>query len=897
MQNKTVKRAIAIGVFLISLAMYIVTLPPTLVFWDVGEFMAAAYLLQVPHPPGAPLFLLVAKIFSMIPFASDIAVRMHFISSLTSALTVMFLFLISVRFITLWRGSSESRDDQIAVYGASAIGALILAFSKTFWFNAVEAEVYGFSMFLVSSVIWLALRWFERGHGKQSDAYLILIAYLIGLAVGVHLLAILALFPVMLLVYFRTYEFTIKSFLRFGVVALIVFAIIYPGVVKILPSMLDGEIGGKRSQFFQYIPLIAILGAIYGVYYSVREKKRVLNIAMLSFLMIVTGYSTYTTVYIRANAQPPMNENDPSTMGRLVSYVNREQYGQAPLIDRRWNMTEPDQVEAMSKYRSDFDFLVSYQLDHMYLRYFGWNFVGSAGDFKEAGVKWTLFGIPLFLGLFGAYYNWKKDKKMAFVTTSTFLILGLVLVGYFNMQEPQPRERDYFYVGSFFIFSLWAGFGVLGLIELLKEKLGGIASKPAFVYGALGLALALAPANMLRVNYEEADRSGNYLPWDYSYNLLQSCEQDAILFTNGDNDTFPLWYLQDVEGIRRDIRVVNLSLLNTPWYIDQLKNQTPHGAKKVPISRSDAQIKNIQVVAYEPQTLDLPVPKELLAHYGVTNPDVVSKGAISFQMPHTLDFGNVKGLRVQDIMVLDIIFTTKWQRPIYFAMTVADEGKIGLKDYLEMRGMAFKIIPKQSRAFWENMDEQKTYQHLFSEAKDVSATPQEGFRWRGLQDKSVYLDEDGRRLLMNYRQTFFALGYYYANIKGQPERFSEVLDRMEAVIPRSIHPVPTGLKYDIASFYTVSGDTTKRNEMLNEIIADLRPQAEKETHYDLGRENPYILLMQTYEMMEDYDAADQVLEKIQRVYANEPGLKEFVSDKKAQWNARRSFPEKIPVKP
>ncbi|MBM4168904.1 MAG: DUF2723 domain-containing protein [Ignavibacteria bacterium] len=897
MTSKTLKRTIAIGVFVISLATYVVTLPPTLVFWDVGEFMAAAYLLQVPHPPGAPLFLLVAKVFSMVPFAADIAVRMHFISALTSAFTVMFLFLISVRLIALWRGSPESRDDEIVVYGSSAIGALILAYSKTFWFNAVEAEVYGFSMFLVSSVIWLALRWYERGHGKQSDAYLILIAYLMGLAVGVHLLAILALFPVMLLVYFRTYEFSLKSFLRFGVVALVIFAVVYPGVVKILPSMLDGEIAGKRSELFTYIPIAAILGALYGVYYSVREKKRLLNIAMLSFLMIVIGYSTYTMVFIRANAKPPMNENDPSTMGKLVSYLNREQYGQAPLIDRRWNMSEPEQAEAMSRYRSDLDFFLSYQMNHMYFRYFGWNFIGAAGDYKEAGVKWTLWGIPLLLGLFGAYYHWRKDKKMAFLTTSTFLLLGVVLVMYFNMQEPQPRERDYFYVGSFFIFSLWAGFGVLGLIELLKEKAGEVASRPAAAYGVLAMALLLAPINMVRVNYEEADRSGNYLPWDYSYNLLQSCEQDAILFTNGDNDTFPLWYLQDVEGIRRDIRIVNLSLLNTPWYIDQLKNQMPHGAKKVPISRSDAQIKNIQLVAYEPQTLDLPVPKELLETYRITDTAVVKKGAISFLMPHTLDFGNVKGLRVQDIMVLDIIFTTKWQRPIYFAMTVADDGKIGLKDYLEMQGMAFKLIPKKSRTFWESMDAQRTYEHLFTDVQEISATPRPGFLWRGLQAEDVYLDEDARRLLMNYRQTFFALGYYYANVDGQPARFSEVLDRMDQVIPRSLHPIPAGLKYDIASFYSVSGDTAKRNELLNELVAQFLPRVEEEIRYDLERENPYILLMQTYEMLEDYDAAERVLETIRRVYANEPGLKEFVDDKKAQWNVRKALPKNIPLKP
>lgn len=893
-EHKKSSRIVAIILFVIALATYIRTLPSTVVFWDVGEFMAAAHLLQVPHPPGAPLFLLVARIFGMVPFAQDIAVRMHFISALASALTVMFLYLISVRFITLWRGIPASTYDRIVVYGSSAIGALALTFSKTFWFNAVEAEAYGLSMFLVSSILWLALRWYDKGHGKQSDAYLLLIAYLIGLAVGVHLLAILALFAVMMIVYFRLYEFSLKTFIRFGIVAILVFGIIYPVIVKMFPSLLDGEFRGMRNEFFTYIPIAAIIGAIYGVYHSTKTKKRVLNIAMLSFLFIVLGYSTYALVYIRSNAQPPMNENDPSTMSRLVSYLNREQYGDAPILDRRWNTMEREQAEALSRYKSDFEYFIKYQLNHMYLRYFGWNFIGTEGDFKEAGVKWTLFGIPLLLGLFGAYHHWSRDKKMAFVATTMFVILGVALVVYFNMQEPQPRERDYFYVGSFFIFALWIGIGVLGLIDTLKEKFFSSQSAPLASYAVLGLAILFVPLNMARVNFNEADRTGNYLAWDYSYNLLQSCEEDAILITNGDNDTFPLWYLQDVEGIRRDIRVVNLSLLNTSWYIDQLKNQEPHGAKKVPISRPDHQIKNIQPMAYEPQTLELPVPREILEQFRVTDTEVLKKGSISFLLPHTMEYGNVKGIRVQDLMVLDIVFTSKWQRPIYFAMTVADEGKIGLRDYLQMQGLAFKLVPKKSSVFWYNMDEEQMRKYLFTDLKEISRTPQVGFLWRGLNDKSVYFDEDSRRLLMNYRQAFFSLGYYYANVRNEPSRFSEVLDRMDEVIPRSVIPIPAGLKFDIANFYNMSGNTALTEEYVREIIDEVKPVVDREDYAILGKENPYILLLQSYELLNEFDEAEKVLEKIQRVYAKEPGLKEFVSEKRAQWGMGSNLQQQKP---
>ncbi|MGH2567645.1 MAG: glycosyltransferase family 117 protein, partial [Bacteroidota bacterium] len=537
------------------------------------------------------------------------------------------------------------------IYGSSAIGALSLTFSKTFWFNAVEAEVYGLSMLFVSAILWLGLRWYERADWERSDVYLILIAYLIGLSVGVHLLALLALFSVMLLFYFRYYKFSVESFLKFGVVAVLVFGVIYPGVVKWFPSLLDGELGGTQSDVFTMIPILAFAGALYGIYWSVKTHHRVVHVALLSFVCIVLGYSTYAVVYIRANAQPPMNENDPSTLTRLVSYLNREQYGTAPLLERRYSR-EQEHVENFQKYTSDFDFLWRYQMNHMFLRYLGWNYIGTEGDWKEAGVSWKqLYGIPFFLGILGAFHHWRKDKKMAFVATAFFLVMGVVMVLYFNMQEPQPRERDYFYVGSFFIVSLWIGMGVLSLIELVKEKFGESKSATPAGYAILAAAFLLVPMNMLRTNYHEADRTGNLVAYDYSYNTLQSCEQDAILFTNGDNDTFPLWYLQDVEGVRRDIRIVNLSLLNTNWYIKQLKHEEPHGAKKVPVSIADPMIENIQpLIPFEPRQYEIAVPQEALQHHAVTDTSITNRRAIPFFFPSTLQYGEYKGIRVQDIM-------------------------------------------------------------------------------------------------------------------------------------------------------------------------------------------------------------------------------------------------------
>jgi hypothetical protein len=322
MEHKKLNRIVAGGVFLVSLITYGITLSPTVAFWDVGEFCAAAFSLQVPHPPGAPLFLLLARVVSMVPFVSDIAVRMHFVSGFASALTCGLLYLLSVRFVVMWRGVPATTYDRIVVYGSAIVGSLSLTFSPTFWFNAVEAEVYGVSMLFVGGIIWLGMRWYERADDRRGDMYLLLIAYLVGLSVGVHLLAILALFPVMLFYYFRYNEFSVLSFA--GVAAMIIFGIVYPGIVKELPSLLDGEFGGKKSELIIFIPIAFLAAALYGIYYSMKTQNRVMNIALLSSLFIVLGYSTYTMVYIRANAQPPMNENDPSTMTRLVSYLNQQ---------------------------------------------------------------------------------------------------------------------------------------------------------------------------------------------------------------------------------------------------------------------------------------------------------------------------------------------------------------------------------------------------------------------------------------------------------------------------------------------------------------------------------------------------------------------------------------------
>ncbi len=907
MEHKMINRIIAFSVFLASLAVYIKTLSPTVVFWDVGEFCAAAYLLQVPHPPGAPLFLLIARLSSMISIITDIAVRMHILSALGAAVTCGLLYLIIVDLMVMSRGIPSALNEKFFVYGSAFIGAMSLAFTQTFWFNAVEAEVYGLSMTFVSLVILLGLRWYERADTDSGDRFILLIAYIVGLSVGVHLLAVLTIFPVMMLWYFRyNVKFEINSFLKFGVVAVIIFFVIYPGVVKILPSMLDGEIGGSKSEIITIIPVVLLIGAIYGVYYSVREKKRFLNVAFLSFLLIVLGYSTYIMVYIRANANPPMNENDPSNLSRLVSYLNREQYGNAPTLDRRWDK-DPEKVKYHQMYSSDLDYMWRYQIKHMYLRYLAWNYIGSEGDFRDAGVNWGQFYmIPFLLGLFGLYYQWRKQPYIAFNMLVTFIIMGVLLALYQNQQQPQPRERDYFYVGSFFIFSLWIGFGVLGLIDYIKEKIKAKQTAQTLSFGTIVLAFLFVPVHMLIKNYYQADRTGNYIAWDYSYNMLQSCEKDAILITNGDNDTFPLWYLQDVEGVRRDIRVVNLSLVNTSWYIKQLKHGTPHGAKKVPISTSDVEIDNIQPIQFEPRWMELPISPEVIKQFtsdgqgsvSLLDTSITKNGVLRFYMPNTLQFGNIKAIRAQDIMVYDIIRTSNWQRPIYFAMTVSDDGKIGLREYMQMTGLAFKLVPFKSQAYWSNINETVTRQNLFTDIEGYSKEPQNGFKWRGLQDSTTYYDEDTRRLLTsNYRSMFIAYALYCANVKNQPQEISKILDRMESVIPRRSIPMDYRIKFDIASFYNIAGNKPRFEELTREVIDEVKLLIENPATEQLSQYNPFIILLYSYEGLEMYKEAEELLPRIKAAYANQQGIDQIIAQLRSQIQVKRSEAEKIKEKP
>lgn len=798
MQNDTrLNRIFALIVFLISIVVYLRTVAPTTSFWDCGEFITCSYILGVPHPPGAPLYILVGRIFSMIPFVEDIGMRVNVISSLSSAVTVMFTYLIIVRLIILFRGNPKDNLDRILTYASGIIGALTYAFTDSFWFNAVEAEVYAISIFFTALVVWLILIWYEKADEPDSDKYILLIAFSVGLAIAVHLLMILALPAVFLVIYFRKYQkLEWKSFWIFALISVIIFTVIYPGVVKWIPNFAL-FLKNKTSSEFASLFFLALFGALlYAIYKTYKDRKRIAFLALASFFIILTATSTYTAIYIRSGLNPAIDENDPENIENMVSYLNREQYGDWGYIERRAPLWE-------------------YQIKKMYLRYFGWQFIGQGQTLDEEGrivenySLHGLFGLPFLIGLIGMYFHFRKDWKHASAIMVLFLMTGIAIVFYLNQEDPQPRERDYVYVGSFFAFAIWIGIGVTAIADYMKNLLKNFqpAQKIIVLTVCILLLLFILPINLLSFHYKSHNRTGEYVAYDYSYNILQSCEPNAILFTNGDNDTFPLWFLQYVYGIRQDVRVVNLSLLNTHWYIKQLRDQEP----RVPISLNDKQIENYMQARpwqKEGRLVRISVPKdaylrdksEVIEQKQLVQ-EVEETPELVFTLKPTL-YG--QGIRIQDLMIIEILRTNHFRKPVYFALTVSRDNQINIFDYLRMDGLVFKVITYPTK------EEPLSPAHL-------KANLFEKFQYRNLNNKDVFFNENIKGLLRNYQGAFYSLAQYYGREK-MFDQMTEVLDKLHTVMPDTIIPIRKDLQFEIGRMYYIAGQHDKFKDILLKLM-------------------------------------------------------------------------------
>jgi len=889
-------RILAAIVLVFSFLIYFMTMSPTVSFWDCGEFIATSYTLGVPHPPGSPLYLIIGRIFSMLPFNDDIAFRVNMISPIVSAVAVMLLYLIIVKFAANWRGGINNKSDAVIAFGGALVGSLTFAFTDSHWFNAVEAEVYAMSTFFTVIVAWLILHWAERADKPGNERYILIIAYILGLATGVHILNLLALPFIALIIYFKKLPFNWKTFLITTGITGFTFLVIHNGIIKGLPKLavLIGLTG-------VCISVLIVFGAMI---WAIKERKKLLSIIFTSIVLILIGYSSYTIIFIRSGQDPVIDENDPETIASAISYLEREQYGAVGRFPRRYKGLPPqhevvgypknngDYSASQNKkymlYNSDkqWSFFWNYQVKKMYWRYFLWQFAGRGestddrvtafgANTREDGVDWTQFGFPfaLILGVGGMFYHFYRDEKQAFSLFTLFFMTGLAIIVYLNQDNPQPRERDYSYVGSFLAFSVWVGIGGSAILEKCLFYIKSQPWRHHFAYFIIVLQLMLVPFVMLRANYKEHDRSGNFVAWDMSYNMLQSCETDGIIFTNGDNDTFPLWYLQEVEGIRKDVTVANLSLLNTAWYIKQLRDVRP--PDKQFIFLDDKQINALASNLTRWKTRNVTLP------YDATEKQITWKVKPTY---------GGQALKVQDVMIMQIINDTKWKYPIYFAVTVSPSNKIGLDNYLAMEGLTFKLNDHKV----DNIEPEKMYNYLMTELGDstwhnnfshVSSASnissqgslswsdkyQPGYLFRNLGNENVHFNDQIIRLLQNYRSAYLQLAVHhyfkYQNLKqtkttedeAERERKAvlSVLDQMALNLPEKTIPIPSiDLYYQIGQIYSQVGEKDRFRTILDKLSSRERVSLDNKIRFG-----------QTYiQELKDYDKAINIFEEMNSHY-------------------------------
>lgn len=854
-------------VFIITLFVYISAMQPTFAFWDPGEYTAVSYLFAIPHPPGVPFNVLIGRLFSMIPTFSDMGMRIALNSVLASVFAVLMVYLISVKIIMQWKGNPKDYIDEIIIFASSAIGALALAFCGTYVFNALEAESESKAILFITVIIWLMLIWRENHEKANSSRYILLCFFLIGLGVGAHLLVAQAVFIIVFVYYFTKYELGLKSFLIASAIAGIAFYLVFPVVIIKLPQLI-----GESPEVAIALLVLVIAGIIYG------EKKKVhlLKFVLLSVFFVVLGYSIYLSVLLRANVDNlPVNQNAPKTFTSLVSYLAREQYGQEPKIwPRRWS-DQPQHRATRENYTSDLEFMFEYQIRDMYLRYLAWQFIGREGYNQDDGIDAKkLFAIPFIIGLIGLYYSFRRDKKTALFLLMIFLSFGVVTALYQNQQNMQPRERDYFYVVSYMIYALWIGFGVLFITDTIREKLK-INQLKIIIPSALALFILIINVNMLKDTYKIQNRAGNYLPFDNAYNILQSVEKDAIVITNGDNDTFPLWCLQSAYGIRRDVRVINLSLANADWYNLQLKNETPYGALKVPFTYTDDKLRKLQPERWDENTpVVINVPPNAYPDTMSVKPAFMSF-KVSASIRQRQGNQTITALNVADFVVLDILKANNWQRPVYFAATVADYYCMGLNDYLRLEGMANRIMPyKVNQNSLQSINADVTSKCLMADNPEIKKTPSYGFLFRNLNNPGVFYDETHQRSILTYRMQYIKYAQALAEDSTKFGEASKVLNKMEEMIPRNIIKMDFRMMYNTAVAYNRINNKQKAKEFAGDAEVLMKNNmANKKLTTQEYDESVYVLI-DIYEIKEDYQSAMSMLNSLMDRYPSDKNLQD-----------------------
>ena len=953
------------GIFVIAALTYLLTIEPTASYWDCGEFIATAFKLEVGHPPGAPLFMILGRVASL--FAADVTKvpsMINSMSALASGFTILFLFWSITHLakkIVVKNGEEPTLWQIVSIIGSGAVGALAYTFSDTFWFSAVEAEVYALSSFFTAIVFWAILKWENEADQPGSNRWIIFIAYMMGLSIGVHLLNLLTIPAIVFVYYFKKFKVTPWGVVGAASVSVAVLGAIMYGIIPWAIKIAAGfdlffvnTLGLPFNVGAIFYVFLLIGALIWGVYYTHKKGKVIANTILLGVSVIIIGYSSFAMVVIRSSANPPIDENSPDNVFSLLHYLNREQYGDRPLVygqyynapalsseerksyiplngkyvesylttdytfDDRFTTIFPRMYSPQKEHAQEYvswagitgtpitvnngeksqtiykptfgenlKFFFRYQVDFMYFRYFMWNFSGRQSDVQSSGEpnngnwitgfnaldSWRLgpqdnlpasmkatksrnvyYMLPFLLGVAGIGFQLKKNKKDFWVVTMLFVLTGLAIVVYLNQTPMQPRERDYAYAGSFYAYAIWIGLGVLGIAELIGKILK---NKAVAVTTSVVACMFAAPVIMANQNWDDHDRSYRYTARDFAKNYLNSCAPNAILFTNGDNDTFPLWYAQEVEGVRTDVRIVNLSLLGTDWYIEQMQKQL-YDSKPVPFTlpfekyvqgtnemipvlekvngffdikdivgfvaskdqATKVQTMDGEVMDYIPtRNLAIKVDVNKVISNGTVRPELRSQvdSVLSFTLPEGKRY-----LNKPEMMVMDMLAHFNWDRPVYFVSPASDVD-LGLQQYLQLDGFAYRLVPIRTKAndFLSvgRIDTDTLYNNLMNK-----------FSWGGLDNPKTDIDYNNVRTIsvVRIRKNFSRLADALS-AQGKYDSAQAVIAKCLAITPNSQVPYDLFTLDNIRSLYLA-----KAPEKANKLIAEFSKISSDNLVYIMG---------------------------------------------------------------
>ncbi|MBU2950489.1 DUF2723 domain-containing protein [Tamlana agarivorans] len=993
--------------FLIALTTYSLTVEPTVSFWDAGEYILTSAKLEVGHPPGAPLFQMLGAFFSMFALEpSQIGFMMNMMSAVASAFTILFMFWTITLLLKKMVSNHEtpSKSKAIAILGSGLVGSLAFTFTDSFWFNAVETEVYAMATLIMSVLFWLGLRWEQDMDKPRGNRWLILIAFIIGLSFGVHFMGLLTIPAIGLIYYFKNYKtVTLKNFIIANIAAvgilLFVFKLLAPNILKIF-SVFEIFFVNTVGMPFNSGSIIAGISLVALIYYALkytRKKEYVhLNTGILCITFVIIGFATWIMLPIRANANVVVNENNPNSARELLAYYNLEQYPEthlfygpqftdqyaylddnnpyiddkpnyekdeeagkyvivndyknarqnynskhASILPRMWSTEHAENYMmfsgflefklkpeyqmknelrgAVANFRNDvaqgnvdykdyhnflkqfkdyidiekpslfsnITYLLEYQLGYMYWRYFMWNFTGRQDDIQGrydnhgnwlSGInfidEWhlglpqenlpsdvennkarnTYYFLPLILGLLGFFFLFNRDKKIFWIMLVFFLFTGIAIQVYTNVRPFEPRERDYSVVGSFYVFALWIGFGVYSIYEFTKNYIPKSMAAPIIS----ALCLILVPINLAANNWDDHDRSGKYTANSMAKMYLDSCAENAILFTIGDNDTFALWYAQEIEGYRTDVRVVNTSLFQTDWYIDQMKrkayesdpipSQLTHDLYRYgtndyiiiqPVIKDTITVKTFLgfISDDNPKTKY----KHVLENQGVDLSQVRSQDANASYMPtphlripvdkeNVLKSGVVKAkdadkivphiditvsggaLYKNRLLMLDIVANNEWKRPIYFTGgSFGDDDYLWMKDYLQLDGLCYKLTPIRTP-----IDKSNPFD-MGRVDSDLMYEKVKNWYWGNSGSPDIYHDVETRKNSITYRGNLARLGEQLIN-EGKLDKAEEIADIAMKNMPVEYFGYYTLLEPYISLYYEV-GNKEKARQLFKEVAA------------------------------------------------------------------------------